>query len=85
MHSTSDYIEATQSFNAEFWGPRTAMFMDYISTDLTETKWNGIFRGLAAVSVKVAVEAAIEKGVPQAPRECVPLPPSDPPSPPAED
>ena len=85
MHSTGDYIEATQSFNAEFWGARTEKFMHYISDDLTEKKWDGIFRGLAAVSVKATVEAAVEKGVPQAPRERVPLPPSDPPSPPADD
>jgi len=85
MHSTGDYIEATQSFNAEFWGNRTALFAEYIAEDLTERQWDGISRALAAVSSRVAVEVAASKGVPQAPRERVPLPPSDPPSPPAED
>ena len=85
MHSTGDYVEATQGFNAEFCGMRTALFMDYIAKDLTERHWDGIFGGLAAVSKRVAAEVAAETGAPPAPRECVPLPPSDPPSPPAED
>ena len=85
MHSTGDYMEATQSFNAEFWGPRTTLFMEYITKDLAERHWDGIFRGVAAVSKRVAVEVAAEKGAPRVPQERVPLPPSDPPSPPAED
>ena len=36
MHSTGDYVEAAQGFNAEFWGDRMALFMDYITKDLTE-------------------------------------------------
>lgn len=85
MHSTGDYVEAAQGFTAEFWGQRTALFMEYITEDLAERHWDGIFRGLAAMSKKVAAEAAITAGVPPVPRERVPLPPSDPPSPPAED
>ena len=85
MHSTGDYIEATECFNAEFWGPRTALFMEYIAKDLAQRHWDGIFRGLVAMSVKVAREVAAEKGALQTPRERVPLPHSDPPSPPAKD
>jgi hypothetical protein len=85
MHSTGEYIEAEQSFNTEFWGHRTALFMEYVTKDLAERHWDGIFMGLAAVSRKVAAEVAAEKGAPPATRERVPLPPSDPPSPPAED
>ena len=84
MYSTGDCIEATQSFNAEFWGPRTALFMSYIKNDLVERHWDGIFRGLAAASVMLATEVAVENGVPQAPKERVPLPASDPPSSPAQ-
>ena len=85
MHSTGDYIEATQSFNAEFCGHRTTIFMEYITKDLTERHWDGIFRGLAAMSKKVTGEVAAKKGSLQVPHECVPLPPSNPPSPPAKD
>jgi len=85
MHLTGDYVEASESFNAEFWGPRTTLFMEYITKDLAQRHWDGIFRGLAAMSVKVAREAAAEKGAPQVPQERAPLPPSDPPSPPAAD
>ena len=85
MHSTGDYLKAAQGFNAEFCGMCTALFMDYITKDLTERHWDGVFGGLAAVSKRVAAEVAAETGAPPAPREHVPLPPSDPPSPPAED
>ena len=85
MHSTSDYVEATQGFNAEFYGVCTALFMDYIAKDLSEQHWDGIFGGLAAVSKRVATEVMAEIGAPPAPQEHVPLPPSEPPSPPAED
>jgi hypothetical protein len=85
MYSTGDYIAPAESFNAEFWGARTTLFMEYITKDLSERHWDGILRGLATMPVKTAVEAAIENGVPQALKERVPLPPSDPPSPPAHD
>jgi hypothetical protein len=83
MHSTGEYVEATQSFNAELSGPRTERFMEYTAKDLSERQWDGIFRGLAAISKRVAGENAVETGAPQV-KERVPLPPSDPPSPPAE-
>jgi hypothetical protein len=57
--------------------------MEYITKDLSERHWDGIFRGLAVMSVKTAVEAEVENTAPQASKERVPLPPSDPPSPPA--
>ena len=85
MHLTGDYIEATQSFNAEFAGPSTELFMDYITKDLAERHWDGIFRGLAAMLKKVAAEVAAKAGAAPVPLKCVPLPLSDPPSPPAED
>ena len=85
MHSTGDYVEATQSFNTEFWGRRTELFTEYIAEDLSERHWDGIFRGLTAVSNRVAQEAAAVAGARPIPKERVPLPPSDPPSPPAED
>jgi len=81
MHLTGDYIEATQSFNAEFWGRRTTIFMEYITKDLTGRHWDGIFGGLAAVSKRVSEEIAIAAGAPLVQKERVPLPPSDPPSP----
>jgi hypothetical protein len=84
MHTTGDYVEPTQSFNAEFMGPRTALFTEYLSKDLTERHWDGIFRGLTAVSKRVSEEVAAATGSPQAQQERIPLPPSDPPSPPAE-
>lgn len=85
MHATGDYIEATQAFGADFWGPRTALFVKHLAEDFSERHWDGIFRGLAAMSVKVIAEAAVEKGIPRTPAKHVPLPPSDPPSPPAQD
>ena len=41
--------------------------MEYVTNDLAERHWDGIFRGLAAVSVKVARKAAAEVGAPPAP------------------
>ena len=54
--------------------------MEYISNDLAEKHWDGIFRALAAVSKRVAEEVATETAASCA--ECAPLPTSDPPSPP---
>lgn len=59
--------------------------MEYITNDLAERHWDGIFRGLAAVSKRVTEEVAIAAGAPRESNERVPLPPPDPPSPPAED
>ena len=81
MHLTGDYIEATQSFNAEFWGQHTTIFMEYITKDLTGRHWDSIFGGLAAVSKRVSEEIAIAAGAPLVQKERVPLPPLDPPSP----
>ena len=82
MHSTGDYIEASQSFNADLGGPRTKIFMDYITKDLAERQWDGIFRGVATVSRRVADEVAIAVGAAVSPPERARLPPSDPPTPP---
>ena len=59
--------------------------MEYITNNPIERHWDGIFRALAAMSVKIAKEVAAEVGAPQVPQKHVPLPQSDPPSPPAED
>ena len=82
---TGEYVEPEEKFSTNLCGPRTVRFMEYITDDLTERHWDGIFRGLAAMSVKVAKKAAAKVGAPQAPRKRVPLHASDPPSPPAED
>jgi len=84
MHTTGDFIEASQCFNAEWCGPRTEIFMDYVNNDLAERQWDGIFRGLATVSRRVASEVAVAVGAPVSRPERAPLPPSDPPSPPGE-
>ena len=49
MYLTGDYVEPSESFNTEFCGPCTEIFMEYISNDLAEKHWDGIFRALAAV------------------------------------
>ena len=59
--------------------------MEYITNDIVERHWDGIFRALATMSVKIMKEVAAEVGAPQVPQKCVPLPQSDPPSPPAKD
>lgn len=80
MYLTGDYVEPSESFNTEFCGPRTEIFMEYISNDLAEKHWDGIFRALGAVSKRVAEEVAAETATSRAERP--PLPASDPPSPP---
>ena len=67
MHSTGNYVEATQGLNTEFCGMRMALFMEYITKDLTERHWDGVFGGLATVSKRVAAEVAAEMGAPPAP------------------
>ena len=81
MYATGDYVESSQRFEADLFGSRTARYMDYISKDLHETQWNSIFCALSAFSKQVKKEEAMENGVPEAPGERIPLPPSDPPSP----
>ena len=52
--------------------------MDYVTQDLTERQWDGIFRGLGTVSRRVAVEVAVAVGASVSQPERAPLPPSDP-------
>lgn len=60
--------------------------MEYVTNDLVARHWDGIFRGLAAMSIKVAREFSAEAGAPPiAQPHRAPLQHSDPPSPPAED
>ena len=58
MHLTSDYIEATQGFTSELWGQCTMLFMEYITKDLTEKHWDGIF-----------LEIAVAAGAPPVPQK----------------
>ena len=85
MYSTGDFIVSGQSFNAGDWGPSTAQFMEYIIRDLNENNWNSIFGALRSFSVQAMKEEALRNGAPEGPHERVPLPPSDPPSPPRDD
>jgi len=81
MYATGDFIKPAQQFNAEFWGPATIRYMDYITNDLGKKHWNSIFAALCIFSIRVLREEAILNGTPEEPCERVPLPPSDPPSP----
>jgi len=83
MFSTGDFVISSTQFNSEHWGARTAEFVVHISTDLKKKHWNGIYAALASYSVKVEKEHAVKNSAP-APRERVPLPSSDPPSPPPQ-
>ena len=80
MYLTGDYVEPSESFNTEFCGPRTEMFMEYISNNLAEKHWDGIFRALAAVLKHVTQEVAEETAAFRT--EHTSLPASDPPLPP---
>lgn len=82
MYATGDFIESGQKFNTELCGPRTARFMDFVSTDLGENQWDTIFISLSAFSRQTTRQQAVDHGEPEAPQERVPLPASDPPSPP---
>ena len=55
--------------------------MDYITNDLSEKHWNAIFAALSVFSTRVSKEEAKHNSAPEEPRERVPLPLSDPPSP----
>jgi hypothetical protein len=59
--------------------------MDYIANDLNEGHWDSIFRALSFFSARAEKEEAVRNGAPEEARERVPLPPSDPPSPPRDD
>lgn len=82
MYATGDYIPSALHFSADFWGLSTVQYLDHISNDLKEKQWNSIFTLLLSFSVWTKKEEAIRYGVPEGLRECVTLPPSDPPSPP---
>jgi hypothetical protein len=84
-YATGDFIEPAQQFNAEFWGPRTVRYMDYIVNDLTEPHWDAIFASLTKFSVQTIKEEAVHNNAPEELHERVPLPASDPPSPPRDD
>jgi hypothetical protein len=84
MYSTGDFIPSAQQFNASDWGPTTAQFMDYIDHDLTKKHWDSIFLALGSYSAQIMKEEAMHNGVPEELQERVPLPPSDPPSPPRD-
>ena len=85
MHKTGDFIPSGQPFNTEDWGESTATYMDHIVSDLTEKHWNSIFISLASFSVRALKEEAARKGTPEESNKRVPLPASDPPSPPCDD
>ena len=82
MHATGDFIASGQQFNTEFWGPTTAKFMDYLANDLNGRHWDSIFSTLNIFSERVAREEAVRNNIPEEVEERVPLPSSDPPSPP---
>lgn len=81
MYATGDFIASSGQFNTDNWGRTTARFMGYIANDLNEKHWYSIFLALSSFSVQAAKEEAIRNSAPEKPRERVPLPPSDPPSP----
>ena len=56
--------------------------MDYIVNDLGERHWGSIFNALSSFSIQKEKEVAIRNSAPEESCERVPLPPSDPPSPP---
>jgi hypothetical protein len=85
MYTTGDFVPSTQQFNAGDWGPATAQFMDYIVHDLNEKQWNSIFIALLSYSVQAAKEEAVHNGALEEEQGRIPLPPSDPPSPPRDD
>ena len=84
-YATSDFVEPAQQFNAEFWGAKTARYMDYIANDLGEKHWDSIFGALASFAIRTEREEAVRNSVPEEPHQRVPLPLSDPPSPPRDD
>ena len=55
--------------------------MDYIANDLSGKNWDSIFYALSTFTVRTEKEEAVRNGTSEEPRERVPLPPSDPPSP----
>jgi hypothetical protein len=82
MYTTGDFVASTKQFNSGDWGPTTAQFMDHITHDLEEKHWFSIFTALSSYSTRIAKEESVKNGASEQLEERVPLPPSDPPSPP---
>jgi hypothetical protein len=82
MYGSGDFIKSAQSFNGDDLGPKTLQYMAYISNDLGERHWQSLFNALSTFSQILSKEEAIKNHTPEEPRGRVPLPPSDPPSPP---
>ena len=85
MYATGDFIDSSKSFNGDDWNPRTARYMDYISNDLGKKQWDAIFLALSIFSQRAAKVEAIRNSEPIEPSERIPLPASDPPSPPRDE
>ena len=85
MYATGDFIASGQQFNAEFWGPSTKHFMDYLVNNLSEKHWDCIFNVLDSFSAQAVREEAIHNSLSVDLDERVPLPLSDPPSPARDD
>ena len=85
MYNTGDFIESTEWFDAKSCGNDTVKYMEYIANDLGERQWNSIFGSLSAFSTRCAKEQATKNSVSEEPHRRIPLPPSDPPSPPRDD
>ena len=77
--------EPSHQFGADFWGLKTACYMDYITNDLDERHWNSIFTLLSYIAAWALKEEVVCNGTPKAPHEHMPLPPSDPSSLPCDD
>ena len=82
MYTTGDFINSNEWFDAKSHGNDTMKYMEYIANDLGERQWNSIFVSLSVFSKQSLKEQALNNGVPEEPRKRVPLPPSDPLSPP---
>ena len=85
MYTTGDFIESGQQFNADNWNLRTTRYMDYVVNDLGDRHWDSIFGALSTFSLQTEKEEAAQNSKPKVPRERIPLPLSDPPSPPRND
>ena len=84
MYITGDFIASAQHFGADFCGPTTTRYMDYIANDLSEKHWGTIFDAFSSFSTRKEKEEAVIYSAPEESHERIPLPPSDPPSPPRD-
>jgi hypothetical protein len=82
MYDSGDFIKSAKTFNGDDLGPKTLQYMEYITKDLSEKHWQSLFNALSTFSQIASKEEAIKNHAPEEPRGRVPLPPSDPPSPP---